>query len=211
MAINSKSDICNLALGHLGNYGTVSDIDTPTNDKERTFALWYDITRQTTLKLLMPNFSLARKATSKVIGLDDVGSGYEFAYEYPVDCLKLLGVGDIDLKDLSISVETSGGSTRIFTDIDYTDGMPIRYIKDISIVTAMSPEYKMYLSFELAANVAVAITQDPAKAAMIIKQLPGKMASLSALNAQENPPIRINNSKFKAARFGALSHNPSKL
>ena len=33
MPITSKVDICNMAISHLGNYGTVSNIDTPVTDK----------------------------------------------------------------------------------------------------------------------------------------------------------------------------------
>jgi hypothetical protein len=204
MAINSKNDICNMALSHLGNYGTVNDIDTPTNDKETTFALWYDITRQATIKLLMPNFALARKTVAKIVTTP--AFGFKIVYEYPNDCLKLLGIGDINEKDYNYAVE----GNRIYTDYEWPDGLPVRYLKDIKDVNTMSPEFKVEFSFELAANVALPITQDPQKAALIIKQLPEKRASLSGLNAQENKPIRVSRSQFKQARYAFLRGVPNK-
>lgn len=202
MAISSKVDLCNMSLGHLGNYGTITDIDTPTEDKEITFALWYDISRQTFLKMTMPNFALDRKIVSLRSTLPPFGTalGYQYAYEYPNDCLKLLGIGEVMDKENNYAVE----GRNIWTDDYYENGLPIRYIKDITDVTVMSPEFKMSFSVYLASNVALEITQDATKANAMLKMLPEKLASLGALNAQENMPIRISHSRFKEARFNGL-------
>lgn len=202
MAINSKSDICNMALGHLGNYGTVDDIDTPTNDKETTFSLWYDISRQTFLKMTMPNFALARRVVARKVVAPPFGAdlGYQYAYEYPNDCLKVLGIGEVMEKENNYAIE----GRYIWTDELYESGLPIRYIKDFTDVTLMSPEFKMAFSVFLASNVAMDITQDATKANTMMKMLPDKMASLTALNAQENMPIRISHSRFKEARWNGF-------
>lgn len=205
MALGSKVDICNLALGNLGNYGTVSDIDVPTNDKEITFALWYDISRQALLKMTMPNFALGRKLVSELVVT--IPFGYENAFEYPTDCLKVLGLGNVeDRADYNYTVE----GNQILTDDEWEDGMELRYIKDVTDVNSMSPEFKMLLGLYLAGNVAMDITQDPNKKALIEKMLPAKISELSGLNAQENRPIRISNSLFKAARHGVISRNAQK-
>ena len=202
MAINSKSDICNMALGHLGNYGTISDIETPTNDKEITFALWYDISRQTFLKMTMPNFALDRRVVSRRIIAAPFGTdmGYQYAYEYPSDCLKVLGIGEIMEKENNYTVE----GRNIWVEDEYTNGLPIRFISDVTDVTLMSPEFKMAFSVFLASNAAMDITQDATKANAMLKMLPEKMAALTALNAQENMPIRISRSRFKEARFNGF-------
>lgn len=194
MAITSKVDVCNLSLGHLGNYGTVTNIDVPTNDKERVFKLWYDITRQATLKQMMPNFALARKVVAQ---MDETPAfGYAYAYEYPNDCLKMLGIDGVSMKENNYAVEAG----RILTNEDYPDGMPIRYIEDVTDVTRFSPEFKILLSQELGAAVALGITQDVQKAAKITAMLPQLRMAASGMNAQENRPIRISNSRFRAAR-----------
>jgi len=195
MAISSKIEICNLSLGHLGNYGTINDIDTPTNDKEITFAQWYDITRQGLLKKSMPNFALARKLVGELVAT--IPFGYENAFEYPIDCLKVLGLGNLDERDQFVfSVE----GRIIYTDDAWEDGLQLRYIKDITDVNTMSPEFKLMLSWELAGNVALPITQDAAKAKMIRDAVPSRIAELSGLNAQENRPIRVSHSRFRGAR-----------
>ncbi len=210
MSITSDSDICNMALGQLGNYGTISNITTPTNDKERTFALWYDICREFVLKLLMPNFALTRLIVSQLS--ETPAFGYTYFYEYPISALKVLGVGNVEDKTNDYNIErTPLGVKAISHDFDYTDGMPIRIVKDITDINSWSPEAKLLLSQYLAAYTALPITQDTAKSKKLMDELPAAMSLASGLNAQENNPIRISNSRFKAARFnGAPNFNSKK-
>lgn len=198
MSITSKVQICNMALGHLGNKNTVADIDTPTTGVESTFSLWYDISRQTFLKMTIPNFAIARKRVAQVSGTPPYP--FSYMYEYPKDCLKVLGIGKVEEKRNDYTVENN----KIYTDVLYSDGMPIRYIKDVVDVTAMSPEFVMGFSWFLASSVVMDVTQDLSKKKMIEEILPQKMSSLSSLNAQENRPIRISNSRFKEARYNGF-------
>lgn len=205
-AITSKVDICNMALGHLGNLGTVENIDTPSNDKETTFALWYDITRQTLLKNMVPNFALGRTTVARDL-VNPPAFGYLYAYSYPTAALKVLGLGNLDEKgDTDFSVE----GNRIYTNSLYDAGMPVRYIKDVTLVNDMSPEFKMLLALYLAEKVALPLTQDKAKKKMIADMLPREMTAASGINAQENQPVRRSYSRFRAARHSDPSRNPSK-
>jgi len=88
--------------------------------------------------------------------------------------------------------------------------MELRFIRDVTEVTSFSPEFKMLFSWYLAAQVAMDITQSPDKVALIEKLLPMKMSELSGINAQENRPIRVSNSRFQAARFSSISRNAPK-
>lgn len=195
MAINSDAGICNLSLGYIGNKDTVSNIQTPTNDKETVFATWYDVTRQSCLKMLMPNFALSRRVVAQLAEVP--ATGYAYYYEYPAQCLKLLGIGDIMDRENNYSVEDG----KIATDEVYEDGMPIRFIKDITDVTLFSPEFKLVFAMQLASNTALQITQDVAKANLIKSSMREMMSSVSGVNAQENRPVRISRSRFKDARF----------
>ncbi len=198
MAI-SKVEVCNLALSRLGNRDNVANIDAPSTPFERAFAIWYDVCRQFMLKKLMPNFALGRDVIAL---LDETPSfGYTYVYQYPKDCLKVLGFGDVQDKENVYSIE----GNRILTDEYYEDGLPLRYIKDITDVSQFSPEFVMALSAELAEKVSLQITQDAEKltAMNTLKKL--DQSEASALNGQENRPVRINRSKFKQAR---TSDNP---
>lgn len=199
MTIASKNDICNLTLDILGNADTVTNIDIPSNQKEVVFKLWYDITRQNTLKQMMPNFALDRR----IVALTNYvpAFGYAYAYEYPADCLKLLGIGGVSEKTNDYAVE--GG--YILTNESYPDGMPIRIIKDVESVVLMSAEFKTQFAWELADVVCASITQNAQKSAMIKQQLPIVRISNSGVNAQENRPIRISNSRARAARISDVA------
>lgn len=192
-------------MTYFGNLGSISDIDTPRNTKETTFALWYDVTRQKLLKLAMPNFALGRKTVAALVAAPPFG--YERAFEYPADCLKVLGLGEVEDKDrYPYAVE----GRVIYTNDNWDDGLALRFIKDYSDVGTMSPEFKIQLAIELAANVCLALTKDKAMQAKIQQMLPGALAEASALNAQENRPIRISTSRFRTARYATPRRNEEK-
>lgn len=189
-----------MALSLLGNYGTVMDIDTPTDDKERTFALWLPICRQFTLKMLMPNFSLSRRIVGKLS--EEPAFGYSYFYEYPNEALKILGVGDAKDRQDDYNIElTPNGIKAIGHGYDYTEGMPVRFIIDVEDMTLWTVEAVILLSEYLAAYTCVQITQDVQKGELLKRSLPAQISSASGLNAQENRPVRISNSRFRQARY----------
>lgn len=206
-AITSKVEICRMALGDLGNRGTVNDIDTPKTDKEIICALWYDISRQLLLKTMMPNFALNRIVVStKTVPAGYVNS-YAYAFEYPNRCLKLLGIGDIDITDENRPTIENG---LIFTNKEYPDGMTIRFVDDITDVPSMSVEFIVTLAKEIAKRISLAVTQDPAKKKIATAEAQTESANAGALNAQENKPIRRSTSRFRAARYANISRQEAK-
>lgn len=210
MAVNSPSDVCNLAVSQLGNYATVSSIETPTNDIERACSQWYDICRQFVLKLMKPNFALTRLIVGQ---LSEVPAfGYSYFYEYPNSALEVLGVGNVIDKTNNYSIETTPLKVKaIAHDTDYSaTGMPIRVVIDIQDIPSWSPEAKLVLAQYVAAYTCLQITQDANKAKLLKENLPAQMSEASALNAQENIPIRISNSRFMAARRVGFPSLPDK-
>lgn len=197
-APNSKNQICDMALSHMGNYGSVNDIDVPKDSKESTFALWYDVTRQSALRLLLPNFALARRTVAEVPLPPEYLNIYSKAYERPADCLKVLGIGSADCKT-GFTVE--GSLILVSDNTSYDAGLPIRFVIDEEDVSTFTPDFKILFSLMLAANTALPITQKQNIKDKIEAMLPSKMSELSGVNAQENPPVRVSRSKFKQARY----------
>lgn len=192
--MNTKTEVCGLAQSRLGNISLISDIDDPQTPAEKAYAKWYDVCRRDLLKTLMPNFALSRAICAQ---LDYTPAfGWTYAYEYPTNCLKALGIGEVQAKENNYAVEDG----RILSDEDYADGLELRFIKDVEDVPKFSPEFVMLLSWELAYNVCIEITKDYDKLSYIEKVKPSKLSAASSVNAQENRPVRINNSKFKLAR-----------
>lgn len=205
-AITTAEQICNLALSGLGNRNTVNNIVTPKTDKELVFALWYDICRQWVLKTMMPNFALDRIVVSQKTVPAGYVNDYAYAWEYPNSALRILGMNSIDCIDTPPTVE----GNLIFTNTPYPDGLTLRVVKDITDVTIMSVEYIIQLAKELEKRTAAAITQDPAKKAAAAKEVVAEAANTTALNAQENKPIRRSTSRFRQARAYNVSTQPSK-
>lgn len=197
-AIISKVQVCNLAISGLGNRNTVTNIDTPRNDKEVVMAIWYDIVRQRCLKTMMPNFALNRIVVSQKTVPTGYEKAYTYAYEYPQRCLKLLGMNDIDCTGGNNQPTVENG--LIFTNNFYPDGLVIRFVDDITDVAAMSPEFITYFAKELGAAVSMAITQDSSKKKMAMDDAKTESANVTALNAQENKPIRRSISRWRQSR-----------
>lgn len=195
--VSSKNELCNMANGSLGLRNSINDIDNPRNDKEITYKQWYDPTRQYMLQYLMPNFALYRLKVSQVTVPAGYVDYYGYAYEYPVRCLKLLGIGAINCLDDPPTVE--GGI--IFTNTLWPNGAPLRIVDDVTDVTRFSPDFVFLFIAVLAKVTALQNTQDPNKKASMIKDALEAVMNSSAQNAQENKPIKRSISRFRQSRY----------
>lgn len=195
--ITSKVQVCAMAMADLGNRNSITNIDTPRNDKEVICAQYYDIVRQYCLKTLMPNFALNRIIVSQKNVPAGYVNAYLYAYEYPQRCLKLLGIGNVDCTEGNQPTVENG---LIFTNTLYANGMPIRFVDDITLVPSMTPEFIMYFVKELSARTALAITQDQGKKKAAQADATKEGLNSSALNAQENKPIRRSVSRWRQSR-----------
>jgi len=204
---NTKSSVCNMALRRLGDYAGVSDIDTPTTDIEKIFSEVWDLIRQKTLKALIPSFATARKVVSA--HTETPAFGWSTAYEYPDDCLKLLGIGEVEEKENNYAIEQlPSGKKAIMTEEDGTSGINIRYIKDETDVSKFTSDFITLMSWELAYATCMAITKDLERLTYMEQILPRKRSEMGAVDSQENRPIRISHSKFYKGRstFNPTNH-----
>lgn len=190
----SKVDICNMALSFLGSNGSVNDIDQPENDSERAFSRWYDTTKRTVLSLTKPNFALKRARIPRIE--EEIIFGFSNSYQIPSDCLKVLGIGNIEDKANNFTVE--GG--KIYTEENWEDGLPLRYVANIDDVNSFSTEFRELLALHLARNVCKDITESTDMLQYLDALIPAKNALVTSLKSQENKPIRITRSKYRASK-----------
>lgn len=203
-AADTDVQMCNMAASLAGSRESVNSLTNPITPQEKIFSLWYDTVLDLSLRRAMPNFAMARRKVAKLTTTPAFGYAYE--YEKPADCLRVLGFGDIDAKDLDFSVE---GET-LQTDENYTDGLPLRFIKRVTNVALYTADFKMLFAENLAAVVSMVLTQDPELVQFLRNDEASRVSQLSGIAAQENPPIRINNSKFREARYGYPQFNGRK-
>lgn len=194
--MTTTSEICNLALSRLGDKKTVENIDNPTTQTEKTFAKWYDVTRRSALRKLMPNFARVREIWAK--SNYTPAFGYKFAYDYHSDCVKILGIGNLDDPDTDYVVE----GNYVFANGEYQTGLPVRYIKDITDISKFDDSFIELFSLMLAYNVAPEITESTSRLQYLTQILPQKIAEVISVNSQENKPFIIKRSRLKSARLG---------
>lgn len=197
--MSTKVNACNLALSRLGNYDSIEDIDTPQKPTEIVFAKWWNHARRMALKEIMPHFAMSRRILAPDATAPAFGYGKKF--EYPSDCLRVLGFGEVRYKANTYAVEEGFILTDDYdTDADGNVSLSLRFIKDISDVSKFTPEFVEELTWFLAYTCNMEITQDGEKQVYLEKIINQKKATAGAISSQENPPIRVNISKFREAR-----------
>lgn len=201
--MKSKVDIANLALGRLGDKNSIEDIDNPTNQTENIINRWYDISRRSALRKMMPSFARARGLWH--LAGHKPAFGYKYAYVYAPDCLKIIGIGEADESNTEYAVE--GG--YILTNIDYNGALPVRYVKDVTDVSCFDDNFTELFSLLLAYNIAPEVTESTSIINYLTNAIQAKISEVTAISGQENKPIIVKNSRLGLARRG-LSYGVGK-
>ena len=93
------------------------------------------------------------------------------------------------------------GNLEILINNQGQNTLALRYIADITDVTKFDTIFVQALACHLAVNVAYQITKSEKVVEMANEMLKQELPALVALSGQENPPTRIENSKFVQARI----------
>lgn len=177
----SEVDICNLALGHLGDNATVASLNPPEGSAQAEHcARFYPMARDSLLELHTWGFATKR------VTLAQLGTGWpewDYSYAQPSDALNILAVLPPDsTDDYSIASVTNvpmsaGGSyvPQAFScevdadgnEVIYTDQADavLRYTGRIEDPTKFSPTFVVALSWHLASMLAGPIIKGDAGAA----------------------------------------------
>lgn len=195
--VGTKSEICNLALSCIGDKGSVENIDIPEKQVEIVCAKWYDVSRQTALRQMMPSFARKRDIWAAAIDYKPA-FGYDYAYKYRSDCLKILGIGNIYEQRHDYAVENG----YVLINDYFKDGLPVRYLADIQDVSKFTPDFVSLFAWFLARDICIELTENSQKYQQIEQILPSKIIQYCGVDAQENKPIRISHSKLMRERAG---------
>lgn len=162
--MQSKTDIANMALGHLGHSKPIANIDTDRSAEGNAVRTFFDISLKETLR------DFAWPVASKYRDLDLVeenpNTEWGYSYRYPSDCVtfkKIISGKRQDTTDSKIEYEIGGDDqgSLIFTDQPEAVGKYTKFMDN----TALFPvDLVMALSFRLAAHIAPSVTGgDPYK------------------------------------------------
>ena len=175
----SEVDICNLALGHLGDNATVASINPPEGSAQAEHCKrFYPIARDSLLEMHNWNFAMRRIALTQV---EQNWTEWQYAYTLPSDCLNPISVLPPDAYDdyatrfvptdtpywshnyspvtaagryvpQPFSIETtSEGIHNLFTNVE---NAVLRYSAYVTDTTEFSPLFIVTLSWHLASMLA---------------------------------------------------------
>lgn len=189
----SEVDICNLALGHLGDNATVASLDPPEGSAQAEHcARFYDIARDTLLEAHSWNFATKRVQLAE---LTSESEQWDYSYAKPSDCITAISVMAADAPDDYLAVTSAvpvafvmeaseDGTEIILTDLE---DAYLRYVARITDTTKFSAMFVMALSWQLASLLAGPVIKGDAGAAEAKRCAQMAMAWLSkAMSADAN-------------------------
>lgn len=213
MAVNSATDICNLALDLLS-AGTVQNVEEPTSATEELLNRWYDLCRRKCLREHPWNFAakrivLAASATPPAFG-------YAAAFPVPSDFLRILYLST----DLVTDQETvfapdqyqfENGSILLTGTYGDATSLNLVYIYDLTEVSSMDPLFVELLAYDIAMSIAYKVTETNTNIQRIAELAKAKKAIAKAIDGQERPPQRIERSRALSARRNNSTRNAHRV
>lgn len=153
----TNTDICNMALSHIAVGGIISMDES--SEAAKQCKIHYEHTRRRLLG--MYNWNFAARET-KLALLDETVPGFDFAYAYPEECLKIYYVyeeGEAPYKeehprDYKV-VAATGVRRAVATDVEKAW---CSYTADIKDPDMMSEEFITGFSHLLASDLSMALT-----------------------------------------------------
>jgi hypothetical protein len=110
--VSSEVDICNMALGHLGDDATVASLDPPEGSAQAEHcARFYPMARDAMLDA--HKWGFATRRASLALLSETPPSPWRYAYAQPADALNLISMLAPDAADdNSVGLPAYGGSVR---------------------------------------------------------------------------------------------------
>lgn len=162
--MSSKTEICNMAISHLGSGKEIANIDTEQSQEAAACRRFYNISYQAMLTEHDWNFA-TEFYTLELIETQPTDE-WAYSYRYPSDCLKIRRIlsgtrnETLDSKvPYKIIKDTVG--KLVYTD---SDAAEVEITKDISDPSFYPAQFQLALSFRLASYIAARVTGgDPFK------------------------------------------------
>lgn len=197
----SEVEIANVALTLLGSSRVLS-IDDDVKAAREIKAV-FNISRDALLAGYDWSFAKTRTQLSALASAPPFGFGLQ--YQLPVDCLRVVMVGDhyagVDLTDYrgSPTEEFTFEGRTILTDL----GAPLSlvYIKRVTDTAQFQSNFAKAFGAQLAVDVCEALTQSETKRARAEAQLNKEIGLAIRANAIELPPKRLADDDWLIARL----------
>lgn len=195
-APTSPVAICNMSLALL-RQEPISNLTDPSTKQEKLCALFYEQTRQETLRKHTWNFAIKRAMIAASATVPAFGFSTKFVL--PNDYVRLVGISDDEI-DYPYEIENH----ELLIDYEST-ALPLRYIYDHSQINRWDPLFTKCFVLELA----IVMGPQATGSLTVSEKLQGMLDSVApdayAVDGQERPPKRIQRSRALQARRGLRS------
>lgn len=183
----SQVDIANRALTKLGAARIISFGDD--NKQARAVASMFDIVRDAELRSHIWSFTVRRTALAALVSTPDWG--FQFEYQLPSDCLRILMVNDVyggpDMSDYrnAPTADYSLEGNKILTDIG--SPLKLRYISRVQDTTQWDSMFVEAMACRLAMEMAEDLTQSNAKRELAQAEYTAMLRSAIRASSIEQP------------------------
>lgn len=166
---DSDTDICNMALGHLGIDNDIAELETERSAEARACRKFFATVRDQCLRDFPYPFARKRVALSLITDSEDDDhptDEWDYQYGLPSDCLmprRIISGTRQDTRDTRTSfLEAHGDSAQvIYTDMEDAE---LEYTKRVTEAGRYPADFAMAVSLRLAAVIAAQLTGgDPFK------------------------------------------------
>jgi hypothetical protein len=150
----SEVDICNLALGHLGDQATVASINPPESSVQaEACKKFYPVARDVALEAHPWNFAVRRTTPAAITNSVD---SWRYAYQVPNGIIRPIAVllpssSDDDQTQDYVIESLDTGDLVLYTNVDTPT---LKYIARVTDTTKFSPMFVSALSWLLASYLA---------------------------------------------------------
>jgi hypothetical protein len=189
----AKIDIFNLTLLRLGSLPILSPDDT--SKRAEALRSVYDLVLDIVLRDHPWNFA-TRRASLALISEAPL-FGYAYAFQLPENCLRVLGLLNVDTAtiDPMLAFAIEGG--QLLTD---QASASIKYIERIDNPQLFDSRFCSTLASRLAAEVALQITTSPAIKKQMMDEYHYELSVARSIDAQEYPPEVYESNEWIDAR-----------
>ena len=154
----SITDICNMAISHLGISKDIANVTTEQSAEAKACRRFLDIARETVLKDY--NWPFATKMATLNLVEEDPNDEWAYSYRYPSDCLYARRIlsgfrDDTDLTRIPYKITQDSTGILIYCD---TENAILEYTLNTKNVDLFSSDFKFALSYRLAHYIAPRIT-----------------------------------------------------
>lgn len=192
--------ICNLALAYIGNTRSIASM--AEQSKEAILCgRFYSMTREELLQEFPWNFATK---TIDLVVTTETDDRFEYVYEYPEKCLRVVRVGQDDdgeeLNNYAIRAIDDNGSDAKRIACDVSEAR-CQYISDIQDEDAMPSVFINALALSLSVRLAIAMASAPQIMQSVYQQARMAVDKAKRMCALESKlPLKKEN-RYSSARF----------